>query len=71
MRGDSSKGAFLLPIPLNVGKRETMPHQPGLSPAFEPAFEFLSNSELKYSGQELHVEKQCPETVVHKERAAT
>ena len=44
---------------------------PKTDPAFEPAFEFLSNSELKYSGRELHFEKRCPETVVHKVRALT
>lgn len=44
---------------------------PKTDPAFESVFEFLSNSELKYSGWELHFEKQFPETVVHKVRALT
>ena len=60
-------------IAWNIWLKDRFPsaRPPKTDPAFEFAFEFISNSELKYSGQELHFEKQRPETVVHKVRTPT
>ena len=60
-------------IAWNIWLKDRFPsaRPPKTDPAFEFAFEFISNSEPKYSGQELHFEKQHPETVVHKMRTPT